>query len=480
MPEETRTIRSVDWRGVFPFLHLFRAFRVAMHPSKLLLALGFLVLVYGLGRGMDWVWPTKFSYSAQSAELYQLPTMYNSVPGYDRSGPFDVLVKWQLTRLQDVAGAVLRGSPAELVEAVVGFVYVGPSWGFRMHPLFSVVFGSFVLVMWSLFGGAIARVAAVHVARDEKISMRSALRFSSGKLLSFFFAPVILGLFIGFLGLLIAVTNTLYYVPFVGPIVVGAIFVLTLLVGIVMTLALFGTLGGSGLMYPTIAVEGSDSFDAISRSFSYFFARPWRLAFYALVALVYGVVTFLVLRLFILATFLIVRQFQVWFLNEPALDRFDLFFPMPREESLWATTEISRLAGTSGGGAAAVGEKIGAGLIGFWYHALVSLLGAYAVSFYFSSSTIIYYLLRREVDATELDDVYLEEGEEDDLGDIGLAPGSDPNAVASADGGGSAAPSPATKENSPGGASASATEDPSADDGKSREQPATFSSPPPM
>ena len=38
----------------------------------------------------------------------------------------------------------------------------------------------------------------------------------------------------------------------------------------------FGTVGGFGLMYPTVAVEGSDSFDAISRSFSYVFARPWR------------------------------------------------------------------------------------------------------------------------------------------------------------------------------------------------------------
>ena len=35
------------------------------------------------------------------------------------------------------------------------------------------------------------------------------------------------------------------------------------------------------------------------------------------------------------------------------------------------------------------------------------------ISFYFSANTIIYYLMRREVDATEMDDVYVEETEDD-------------------------------------------------------------------
>ena len=37
--------------------------------------------------------------------------------------------------------------------------------------------------------------AAVQVARDEKISIRQALRFSTGKVLSYVFAPLILGRF---------------------------------------------------------------------------------------------------------------------------------------------------------------------------------------------------------------------------------------------------------------------------------------------
>jgi hypothetical protein len=53
-------------------------------------------------------------------------------------------------------------------------------------------------------------------------------------------------------------------------------------------------------------------------------------------------------------------------------------------------------------------QEIGARLIWLWVHLVIALLGAFAVCFYFSANTIIYYLLRKEVDATDLDDVYIE------------------------------------------------------------------------
>jgi hypothetical protein len=58
-------------------------------------------------------------------------------------------------------------------------------------------------------------------------------------------------------------------------------------------------------------------------------------------------------------------------------------------------------------------QTFGAFLISIWVYLAVGMLGAFFISFYFSSNTIIYYLMRREVDATELDDVYLEQSEED-------------------------------------------------------------------
>jgi hypothetical protein len=89
-------------------------------------------------------------------------------------------------------------------------------------------------------------------------------------------------------------------------------------------------------------------------------------------------------------------------------------------------------------------EDVAAGAISFWVYLTIGLLGAFAISFYFSANTIIYYLMRREVDATEMDDVYVEESE-DEFGE--------PVPVAAT--GDAAAPAAATTSASPGPTTAS-------------------------
>ena len=60
-----------------------------------------------------------------------------------------------------------------------------------------------------------------------------------------------------------------------------------------------------------------------------------------------------------------------------------------------------------------VGQSIAAFSVAVWVFLTISFLGAFLISYYFSSSTIIYYLMRREVDDTELDDVYVEQSEDE-------------------------------------------------------------------
>jgi hypothetical protein len=59
------------------------------------------------------------------------------------------------------------------------------------------------------------------------------------------------------------------------------------------------------------------------------------------------------------------------------------------------------------------GDDITATLMALWIYLTISVLAAFAISFYFSANTIIYMLMRHEVDATELDDVYVEQTDED-------------------------------------------------------------------
>src|SRR5688500_8896048 len=74
MADEAQTIRAINWREVFPFTNLFRAFRIAVHPSKLVLALAALLVLYLGGRIMDAVWPAQHSAVHGEIEDFASPT----------------------------------------------------------------------------------------------------------------------------------------------------------------------------------------------------------------------------------------------------------------------------------------------------------------------------------------------------------------------------------------------------------------------
>ena len=422
MADEVQTIRAINWREVLPFTHLFRAFRIAIHPSKLLLALAALLLVYLGGRVLDGVWMDK--HKVAPYEFGAFDPM--GVRGTDLStnrGIFISFFEFEVARVNDVCRSVLANSwfsPGSrtpgVFPSVWAFLAVGPGILFANHPLFGLIFFAWFLLVWSLFGGAIARIAAVHVARDEKISVRQALRFSISKVLSFLFAPLIPLLIILFIGAVVAATGLLLlYIKYAGPVVMGAVFFLALLAGFIMTLVALGTVGGFNLMFPTVAVEGSDSFDAISRSFSYVFARPWRMLFYTAVAIAYGALTYLFVRLFIFVMLVLTHYFVGWFLPQDGQpDRYwNGAGEPPPPAVIWPAPEWDNLTYDINYAGLKTSEDIAAGEISFWVYMTIGLLGAFAISFYFSANTIIYYLMRREVDATELDDVYVEETEDE-------------------------------------------------------------------
>lgn len=98
-------------------------------------------------------------------------------------------------------------------------------------------------------------------------------------------------------------------------------------------------------------------------------------------------------------------------------------------------------------------HTIGAWLIALWVYLAIAMLGAYAISLYFSSSTIIYYLMRKEVDATAMDEVYLEPNDDDfveQAPEVAVAPASEaptePAATPAAD----STSTPETKSDNPG------------------------------
>src|SRR5690606_30203688 len=57
MADDRITLSGINWRDTCAFTHLFRTFRVAIHPSKLVLGLLLLLSLYLAVRLLDTSWP---------------------------------------------------------------------------------------------------------------------------------------------------------------------------------------------------------------------------------------------------------------------------------------------------------------------------------------------------------------------------------------------------------------------------------------
>lgn len=483
MAEEKVELRDINFHQLLPWTELFRGFQVALDPKKLLLAAaGICVMAFGW-----WLLATAFhsSRSVPAKGDYLLADYKRTDETSDEEAQRALdaayeedLRKWRL--LDEAAkpaserepGGTLNTWPWQedrgpnpyllvtnalmgktdqplqpqrqllvLVEPLRKFLLpvtylLHPDAGFLNRLYFFLVL-TWTLATWGLFGGAITRMAAVQLARKEKISIKEALHFAWTRYVSFFSAPLFPMLFV--LGILVLLTiyGLFHMIPVFGDIVVDGLgWPLVLLAGIVMAVILVGLVGWP-MMYATISTEGSDSFDALSRSYSYVFQCPWHYAWNSAVAIAYGMA--LVFFVGFMGSFMV--YLAKWGVGQtPGAKRFDrephyLFVYAPvsyqwRELLLQGSPAVDEngrpdearyqtyIHGEEKDGVRLGGlqwyNQIGAYLVGFWVGLMFLMVIGFGYSYFWSASTIIYLLMRRQVDDTELDEVYLEEDEAED------------------------------------------------------------------
>ena len=345
-------------------------------------------------------------------------------------GPFKAVLDYEMkcfaSAIQGVctgrfgfSGGALVGEPSMLggiVSAGSGVI-----WLATQRPCFFVIFLLVLLVLHAYFGGAICRVTAVRIAREEGISASAALRFSREKFVSFITAPLLPAVVFLFIGFLIWVGGLIGAIPGLHPI--SSIFYgLTMIGGLILALLLILMACGFHLMWPTVAVEGSDAFDGIQRAFGYVMQRPWHTAFYSFVLLIYGAFSFVFVRLLALLTFKLSHMFLGRGMNLAgsaeigSLGKLDAMWQMPAWQDLpllpstgdvgfWGTLNNAPLSGY---------ESFTWFFFALWIFGIgVGLVGAFVLSFYYSGATEMYFLLRRTVDGVEFDEIYYEETEDE-------------------------------------------------------------------
>jgi hypothetical protein len=351
VPIETRPMTV---SRLFPWIRLFRGPAIALDARKLLLAALGLVLLWTGWAGLDRV----FAYPLETA-TWLLPE-----------------------ELADLSGTpVSLGKAAEpffvLISPFVSVFRTGQGLPAFPHALLASVWA---VMVWGILGGAIGRMAAVELATGERVGMFSALRFATTRFVALIGAPLSPLIGIGFFAALCLPVGLLYWIPgSVGTTIAGFLAFIPLVAGLVMALLVAYLATGWPLMIATVTVESEDIFDALSRSYSYVSERLGRYGFYTFVAWVIGAVGFLVVSL--LAA-LVVHMAQ-WGLSFSG--------PDAKIASLFAGDR------TQGPTPAAIHA--------FWISLIRLLTHGFLYSYFFTASTIIYVLIRKDVDGTPYHDL---------------------------------------------------------------------------
>lgn len=384
---------------------------------------------------------------AQRGALQAYVARLNNLKNLAGAGIFEGFLDWEKTCFSNMIGAIRRGNfvggVSDLLErrgvmtpapfrsvalpnrppfdastsisegyGLLAWVVLagwGLWWMVSIYPIYSAIFLVVVLAIWSIFGGAICRMAAIHSARGEKVSMVTALKFSLSKFVSFFTAPLLpLGAIVFLSIVFLSGGGLLGAIPGFGEWFVAILLFLALIIAAIITFLVVGLSAGSPLMWPTIAVEGSDSFDAISRSFSYIYARPFRYGLYWIVAAIYGTICYLFVRLFAFITLRMTHFWTGWAMKlssrpqyAPGAGKLDVMWANPTFNSFHGPMQLEATRNASEAAASVV--------LAVWVYLVSAVVIAFGVCLFFSAATNIYYLLRRRVDATDFDDVYIEE-----------------------------------------------------------------------
>lgn len=402
----------------FAFTRLLRTFRMSVAPAKLLIAMFAIILICVFGWLMDTLTVTTKTGKSDQTSMkpgvdsiaeYNTPSQW---PMYkDKGKTFFVLEEFSKTR--GVFSTLWNITSTRFHVAVVSLFKLRPLemlfnlwlcvlsllWAVKYHPIYSVVFLTYVIVVMAFAGGAICRLAALEFSRGEKPGLTEAIKFSWQKLGGFLTAPAIpIGIMI-VAGTMIIVLGTAGNIPVVGNLIMALGVPFALIIGLVISLFLVGTIMGANIMFPAIAYEGSNGLDAISRSFAYVFAHPWAVTFYGMLAWVYGAFSYFIVRSF---------AFLLLFITFTLLD-FGLSNSTGGSnlEEIWAKPELFNLLRENPELTLNSMDMASSLIIASAVLTVVAMLIAFVVSFYYCACTIIYALMREKVDKTPTNHIYI-------------------------------------------------------------------------
>jgi len=399
MTDDQNNLQMTD-RFLFP--KIFQTFRIATSVSSLLIAFAAIALISICGTLMD----LSSSVVVSDAGVNELQVFIEKPAHFDdfvvfhkkygeRTGVYQTIWLHAAKQFQLAVDNVLEPNIRAAADNV-GDYFKAVAWAFKYHFVYTLIFSAIKLVIICVAGGAICRIAALKFAKGEKPGVSSALKYSMRKFASFLAAPLAPIAITSVLALCIFLLGLLGNIPYAGELIVAIFIIFALLAGVLIAIVSIGTVAGFGLMFPSLAYDGLDCFDAISRSFNYIYSRPWRMAFYTGIAAVYGAICYMFVRFFAFLVLLSTRFSISLGLFEKGDSKFEAIWPQPAFSNLANTAFDATTTGTG---------WFSAWVIHVFILIVLGLIVAFIFSFYFSANTIIYALMRKKVDNAPLDEI---------------------------------------------------------------------------
>ncbi|MBT5018114.1 hypothetical protein OAF98_04240 [Planctomicrobium sp.] len=373
-----------------PWLRMFRGFRIAIDYQKMLAAF-FAVVLWGL---------------VSSLLTFMLVGQNENSPSSITSRQFPVSQQIRFSNPQERIDVVrsMRSDPLTAVisrsnkvswfyenvtQSILGLVTFH-NYRWWWHAWLQLLWG---LVIAAVFGGLISRMAAREFTGQGRSLIRDT-KFSLKQAPIVLMAPLISLVSFALLWSINWISGFVGRIPVVGEIVLAICWGMFLLSGLILFLLLLGLILGWPLMVCSGAVEKNDTFDALSRAFSYLLNRPWYALFLTCIAFAYGSLTML------FVTFATSLTVTLSFSSVGA--------GLGQEISITSFNNLLVLKDLSQG---YFENSFATKILGLWIGAALLIPAAYAFSFFWTSTTIGYFLLRRREDGTPLHEIELNDSQ---------------------------------------------------------------------
>jgi len=432
MTEQNKEEKTQNFEFKMPellFPNIFKTFRIAMQPARLMTAFLALAFIFSTGWLMDLrktvvvsgklstadlrsstlngsrTWPTELHcFVTYPDRMDNYLKVYKERTKPQRLGVFKVFSNFCVVNFNEGTLAFVQLNFNKTIQAITN-CFLACVWVLEYHTIYGVIFLLVSFVALSLAGGAICKGAAVHFARDERLGLGVCISFAFRRWIPLVFAstaPLVLAALLGFV--IVSLLGLMTNIPYAGEIILAIFFFLVLICGAMLAYAAIWGLGGFSLMYSAVAYEKTDTFDAMCRGYSYVSARPWRLAIYTILAGFYGGICYLFVRFFAFLMLVLSR----WFLDFGLWVQSQKGSQIEKIDAIWPKPEYFNFFGIAADFSKPLTQKIACGVVQLEVLAVSGLVMAFVLSFYFSAGAIIYCLLRKKIDNIPLDSVFIE------------------------------------------------------------------------